>query len=55
MVGVLIDAGGVIRGFLRDKKGAITLPDHPDATPPPGGGTGPLGINDRGQIVGIVR
>jgi hypothetical protein len=55
MVGLLIDADGLIRGFLRGKKGAITLPDHPEATPPNGGGTGPLGINDRGQVVGIVR
>jgi hypothetical protein len=54
MVGVYIDAGGIVQGFLMDKKGVVTAIDHPDASPPPFG-TVPFGINDRGQIVGSFR
>jgi hypothetical protein len=38
-----------------DKDGVFTAIDHPDAPPSPFGGTAPLSINERGQIVGTVR
>ena len=37
-----------------DEDGGVTAMDHPDAPLPPVGGTGPLGINERGQIVGVL-
>jgi uncharacterized membrane protein len=46
-VGSFFDAGGPVRGFLRDKKGIITTIEVPGAEQ-----TGAVGINDRGQIVG---
>jgi probable HAF family extracellular repeat protein len=52
-----ISFGAVVRGFLRDAQGAFTPIDAPAAPPPPGRpelpATQPLGLNNRGQIVGI--
>lgn len=55
MVGPYVDARGGVQGFLMDKDGVVSAIDHPDAPPPPIGGTGPLSINERGQIVGVFR
>jgi hypothetical protein len=51
IVGGYQDAGGKVRGLLRDAKGAFTTFDAPDAVSQTGG----LDINDRRQIVGIFR
>jgi uncharacterized membrane protein len=52
-------AGSTIHGFL-DAPGAFSTIDHPDAatipsTPDGQTGTGTLGINDRGQILGVYE
>jgi uncharacterized membrane protein len=52
-------AGGTIHGFLTDRGGLTTI-DHPDAatapaTPDGQTGTGTLGVNDRGQAVGVYE
>jgi uncharacterized membrane protein len=52
-------AGGTIHGFLTDR-GVLTTIDHPDAasvpaTPDGQTGTGTLGINDRGQVLGVYE
>jgi hypothetical protein len=52
-------AGSTIHGFL-DAPGAFSAIDHPDAatipsTPDEQTGTGTLGINDRGQILGVYE
>jgi uncharacterized membrane protein len=46
-VGTYIDAAGGVRGFRREPDGEFTPVDVP------GAGTLPLGINNRGQVVGI--
>jgi uncharacterized membrane protein len=52
-------AGGTIHGFLTDR-GVLTAIDHPDAATVPGTpdgqtGTGTLGVNDRGQVLGVYE
>jgi uncharacterized membrane protein len=53
-----IASGASVRGFLRDPQGAFTPIDAPAAPPPPGRpelpGTQLFGINNRGQMTGIV-
>jgi probable HAF family extracellular repeat protein len=53
-----ISFGAIVRGFLRDTQGGFTPIDAPAAPPPPGRPqlptTQPVGLNNRGQIVGIV-
>lgn len=51
VVGGYVDAGGKVRGLLRDAKGTFTVFDAPMAASQ----TGPLDINDRRQIVGVYR
>jgi hypothetical protein len=46
--GFLLDQG---RGFRRE--GVFTAIDHPDSGTAPGTGTAAVGIDNRGQIVGI--
>jgi hypothetical protein len=50
------DAGGTTHGFVRDKKGAFSTIDHPDAASGivngKPAGTVLFGLNNRGQIVG---
>jgi probable HAF family extracellular repeat protein len=52
VAGAYGDTEGTQHGFLRDKKGAFTTIDHPDAAPGIDAGTLLLGANNRGQIVG---
>jgi hypothetical protein len=51
-VGGYSDAGGTAHGFVRDKRATFRTIDHPDATSEPDFGTLPLGVNNRGQVVG---
>jgi uncharacterized membrane protein len=51
--------GGTIHGFVTDRGGLTTI-DHPDAATVPAApdgqtGTGTLGVNDRGQAVGVYE
>jgi uncharacterized membrane protein len=50
------DVGGTMHGFLRDKKGAFSTIDHPDAASGivngKPAGTALFGLNNRGQLVG---
>jgi probable HAF family extracellular repeat protein len=52
VAGAYGDTEGTQHGFLRDKEGAFTTIDHPDAAPGINAGTLILGLNNRGQIVG---
>jgi YD repeat-containing protein len=51
IVGGYVDDGGTVHGLMRDERGRFTTFDAPGATT----ATGAIDINDRRQIVGIVR
>jgi probable HAF family extracellular repeat protein/YD repeat-containing protein len=51
IVGGYVDDGGTVHGLMRDERGRFTTFDAPGATT----ATGAININDRRQIVGIVR
>ena len=51
IVGLYLDASGVVRGFI-DDAGVFTTVNHPSAANIPGAGTFIAGINNAGEIVG---
>jgi uncharacterized membrane protein len=51
IVGGYVDDGGTVHGLMRDERDRFTTFDAPGATT----ATGAIDINDRRQIVGIVR
>ena len=51
IIGGYVDDGGTVHGLMRDERGRFTTFDAPGATT----ATGAIDINDRRQIVGIVR
>lgn len=50
--GILVDANGVLRGFVRSKQGTFTIFDAPGAGTGAGQGTLPESNNTQGQIAG---